>query len=293
MTPEWVRACTVATLLLFACPLSAAECGGALAEGDDCAPALSMLGARNPVAEVQSFGIAGTVTRTRLEDQSSADASVLASAAHFSYETRDFFSGRSYGFGFLGAGSAGSEGGLGGELAFGLRLPFAKTHGPFARIAIEGFLMGNDAFYASMLEVPKGEFGYQHLEHELLLEGAVTAGPVLAGRFNMVGAASRSLSGLLAVGAHVAIGVRAAHLELAVNRLDSGDLGPPGAFDELRASLCGLPSVFSICTDARYQTDRANEPPGARVVYYGIRVGIVTASGPARGAPGRHRQMQR
>ncbi|HEX6275712.1 MAG TPA: hypothetical protein VFZ53_21875 [Polyangiaceae bacterium] len=226
--------------------------------------------------------MAGTLTRARFEDQSPKGASVLASAAHFSYDTRTVFSGRSYGFGFIGGGSAGFEAGLGGELAFGLRIPFAKAHGPVVRIAVEGFIMGNDRFYASMLELPKGEFGYQLLNDNVLVEAAVTAGPVLTGRFDVEGAKGRALGGLFEVGGHVALGLPTAHLEFSVNRLDSGDFRL-GAFNALTSSLCGLPSVFAVCADARYLAGGANDPePDARVAYLGVRAGVVTSSGPAR-----------
>ena len=292
------RLCTVATFgtssFLYAPALVAAECPDEPPSDEaECAPMVPMLGTQNPVAEVQSFGVGATMTRTRFEEQSATDIGVLASGAHFSYDTRTVFSGRSYGFGFIGGGSAGFEGGLGGELAFGLRFPFAKTHGPLARIAIEGFLMGNDAFYSSMLEVPKGEFGYQLLHRALLLEAAVTAGPVVTGRFNVEGAPHRTLTGLFAVGGHVAVGFRTAHLELAVNRMDSGDFSL-GEFNEVVGSLCGLPSVFSICADARYQAGGANDPePDARVAYLGVRAGIVTSSVPAKEAKRKHRRAPR
>jgi hypothetical protein len=271
-------------------PAFAAECEQAPPEEEECVPVVPMLGTQNPVAEVQSFGVAATMTRRRFEEQSSTDIGVLASGAHFSYDTRTVFSGRSYGFGFIGGGSAGFEGGLGGELAFGMRFPFAKTHGPLARIAIEGLLMGNDSFYSSMLEVPKGEFGYQLLDRDLLLEAAVTAGPVVTGRFNVEGAPNRTLTGLFAVGGHVAVGFRTAHLELAANRMDSGDFRL-GEFNEVVGSLCGLPSVFAICADARYQTGGANDPdPDARIAYLGVRAGVVTSSAPAKGAKRKHRK---
>jgi hypothetical protein len=157
------RVSLVGLLVLTAAPVGAEEC---VEEGAEevmeptppltvvCEPMIPMLGTRNPVAEVQAFGLGGSLTQSRVGSASASDGSVLVSAAHFSYDTRKVFSGRSYGFGFIGGGSAGFEGGLGGELGFGLRVPFAKSHGPVARIALEGFLMGNDAFYASLLELP-------------------------------------------------------------------------------------------------------------------------------------------
>jgi len=290
--PSKRRASGAATLLcwtLLARSLSAAECGGEASSSDECSPTLPTLGTQNPVAEVQSFGVAGTLTRGRFEEQSPKGASVLASAAHFSYDTRTVFNGRSYGFGFIGGGSAGFEAGLGGELAFGLRIPLAKAHGPFVRIAVEGFIMGNDRFYASMLELPKGEFGYQLLDKSALVEAAVTAGPVLTGQFDVEGAERRALGGLFEVGGHVALGLRTVHLEFTVNRLDSGDFRL-GAFNALSGSLCALPSFFAVCADARYLAGGANDPePDARVAYFGVRAGVVTSSAPARRS-GRTRQ---
>ena len=251
---------------------------------DERRASAATMGPRNRVAEVQTFGVAATQTLRRLEDRSSADGSILASASHFAYDTRIIFSGRSTGFGFIGGGSAGFEGGLGGELAFGLRLPFAKTHGPFARVAVEGFLMGNDTFFASLLELPKGEFGYQLLNPEVLFEFAATAGPVLAGRYNVDDVPARPLGGLLQVGGHAAFGLRHVHLELAIERFDSSDyeLDP---LTEVGGSLCGLPLVFAVCAHVRHLAAGANAPaPDMRIAYLGIHVGVITASDPRRHA---------
>jgi hypothetical protein len=234
-------------------------------------------GARSRVAEIQTFGIAATQTLRRLDNQSTADGAILASASHFSYDTRIIFSGRSNGFGFIGGGSAGFEGGIGGELAFGLRLPFAKTHSPFARVALEGLLIGNDTFFASLLELPKGEFGYQVLSPKMLFELAATAGPVLAGRYNVDDAPARPLGGLLQVGGHAAFGLRHLHLELSLKRFDSSDyeLDP---LTEVASSLCGLPSVFAICANVRHLAGGSNAPePDMRIGYLGIQVGVITS----------------
>jgi hypothetical protein len=257
---------------------------------DESPPSIPTLGTRSPVAEVRTFGIAGTFTRRQFETESAGDASVLVSASHFSYDTRAIFSGRSYGFGFIGGGSAGFEGGLGAELAVGLRLPFEKSHGPLARIGIEGFLMGNQSFYSSMLELPKGEFGYQFLDRSMLFEAAVTAGPVLAGRFNVEGAPKHPLGGLFQVGGHFAFGARPVHLELGARRLGFGESGQRD-LDEVSTSICGLPSVFTVCADARYLADVVGEEaPGARVAYLGVRLGVITSATDPPRANGTDRQ---
>jgi hypothetical protein len=285
-------AAVVSYLTLSARPLRAEECVDC-SMVDESPPSIPTLGTRSQVAEVQTFGVAGALTRRQFENESARDASVLVSASHFSYDTRTIFSGRSYGFGFIGGGSAGFEGGLGVELAFGLRLPFEKTHGPIARIGIEGFLMGNQSFYSSMLELPKGEFGYQLLDRSLLFEVAATAGPVLAGRFNVEGAPKHPLGGLFQVGGHLAFGARPLHLELGVRRLGFGDSGQRD-LDEVTSSLCGLPSVFTICADVRYLADGVgDEEPGARVAYLGVRLGVITSATDPPRANGTDRQKRR
>jgi hypothetical protein len=284
---------SLVALLTLTASHAGAECAEEQVDVEACPPMMPMLGTQNPVAEVQAFGMSGSLTRSRFSDASTTDGAVLVSGSHFSYDTRKIFSGRSYGFGFIGGGSAGFEGGFGGELGFGLRVPFAETHGPVARVALEGFLMGNDAFYASLLELPKGELGYQVLDRVFLVEVAATAGPVLTGQFEVNGARRRDVAGDFAAGAHLAVGFRNAHLELVVNRLDSGD-SSVAAFDELRGSLCGLPSVFAVCADGRYFAQGAFEPdPDVRVAYLGFHIGLVTSSAPKRGQTRRGKTLER
>jgi len=92
----------------------------------------------------------------------------------------------------------------------------------------------------------------------------------------------RRLGGLLQVGGHAAFGVRAVHLELAVNRFDSGDYAL-GSLSQVNGSLCGLPLVFAVCADARYFVGGGNAArPDAHLGYLGIHVGVVTSSGAAR-----------
>ena len=52
-------------LLLFSQPLLAAECAEEPASSEECPPTIPTVGTRNPLAEAQSFGVAGTLTRRR------------------------------------------------------------------------------------------------------------------------------------------------------------------------------------------------------------------------------------
>jgi len=261
--------------------------------GVEVSAALPTLGSRNRVAEAHTFGVAGTQTRRHYGGQTVSDGSILASGSHFTYDTRGSYSGRSVGFGFIGGGGAGFEGGFGGELGFGVRIPFGLTHGPIARLAIEGFLMGNDRFYASLIKLPKGEAGYQILTRDFLFEAAATAGLVLGGRYNVETAFKQDLGGRLEVGGHAAFGFRAAHLELALARINPED-DEPGALTRMTGSLCGLPSYVSVCLDARRFDGRPIEStPEARVTYFGIRVGVVTSTGQPRTAKDKEKRKRR
>jgi len=261
--------------------------------GVEVSAALPMLGARNRVAEAHMFGVAGAQTRRHFGDQNGSDGSVLASGSQFTYDTRASYSGRSLGFGFIGGGGAGFEGGFGGEVGFGVRIPFGLTHGPIARLGIEGFLMGNDRFYASLIKLPKGEAGYQILTGDFLFEAAATAGLVLGGRYNVEKAFKQDLGGRLEIGGHAAFGFRAAHLELALDRIDSEE-DEPGALTRMTGSLCGLPSHVSVCLDARRFDGRPIESaPEARITYFGIRVGVVTSTGKPHTAKDKEKRKRR
>ena len=63
----------------------------------------------------------------------------------------------------IGGGGAGFEGTLQGSLAGGFRFPVGERHGPVIRAGIFGYLRGNDAFYASLLDLPQVQVGYQYL----------------------------------------------------------------------------------------------------------------------------------
>jgi hypothetical protein len=131
-------------------------------------------------------------------------------------------------------------------------------------------------------KLPKGEFGYQVLSPTMLFEIAATAGPVLAGRYNVDDAPARPLGGLLQVGGHAAFGMRYLHLELAVKRFDLSDyeLDP---FSEFAGSPCGLPSAFTVCANVRHLAGGANAPaPDMRIAHLGIHVGVITSGDPGR-----------
>jgi hypothetical protein len=242
------------------------------------------------VAEAHFFGVRATETWARGAVVPARALGVTASVRHFDYDARGLFSGRSVGAAFIGGGSAGFEGGLGGTLGAGLRAPFGRRHGLVARLGLEGYLLGNDRFYTSMLELPQGQLGYQVLTSSLLIELSGTLGPVLTGRYRASGAPTDRLGGMLETGARLGLGFRHAHLELAYSRYERAGQGPARGLDRLAGSVCGNASAVGVCADVEY-FDRRSAPSSAGwgdTAYLGLHVGVLTGQrtlGPSKAPP--------
>jgi hypothetical protein len=242
------------------------------------------------VAEAHFFGVRGTETWSRSARTPDRSLGVTASIRHFDYDARGLFSGRSVGSAFIGGGSAGFEGGLGGALGAGLRVPFGRSHGVVARLGLEGHLLGNDRFYASMLELPQGQVGYQLLSKSLLVELSGTLGPVLTGRYRTSAASAGTLGGMLETGARLGLGFRNAHLELAYSRYERTNEVPLQRLDRVAGSVCGMASVIGICADIEYFDRHSDSTPAGSgdTAYLGLHVGVLTGQrtlGPGEAAP--------
>jgi hypothetical protein len=254
------------------------SCAKAAADERAKPQAAATAGAEDRVAEAHFFGVRGTETWSRGIRATDRDLGVTASARHFDYDSRGWFSGRSVGSAFIGGGSAGFEGGLGGALGGGLRAPFGRNHGLVARLGLEAYLLGNDRFYSSMLEFPQGQLGYQVLTNQLLIELGGTLGPVLTGRHRRNGDSTGTLRGMLETGARLGVGFRNAHLELAYSRYERRGEVPADRLDRVTGSMCGMASAFGLCADVEYFDRQSLElPRGARdTVYFGLHVGVLT-----------------
>lgn len=246
--------------------------------------------AEDRVAEAHFFGVRATETWSRGARAPDRALGVTASVRHFDYNARGLFSGRSVGAAFIGGGSAGFEGGLAGALGAGLRAPFGRSHGLVARLGLEGYLLGNDRFYASMLELPQGQLGYQLLSSSLLVELSGTLGPVLTGRYRASGAPTDTLGRMLETGARLALGFRNAHLEVAYSRYERAGQVPAHRLDRIAGSLCGNAAAIGVCADVEL-FDRPSVPTsagGGDTAYLGLHVGILTGQrtlGPSEAAP--------
>jgi hypothetical protein len=180
----------------------------------------------------------------------------------------------------IGGGGAGFEGALQGGIAGGFRIPVGEKHGPVFRAGIFGYLRGNDAFYASLLDLPQLQLGYQYLRGSTVFELGVTSGAVLTGRFRAGEAETRILGAGLEIGSYAAIHVPWFRFGVSGMRLPSNDrLSAPVRTAE--GTACVIASPFAICGDARVSlTDAivvaASPPTEVRSLYGGIAFGLTS-----------------
>jgi hypothetical protein len=178
----------------------------------------------------------------------------------------------------IGGGGAGFEGTLQGGLAGGFRLPVGERHGPVVRAGIFGYLRGNDAFYASLIDLPQVQLGYQYLHGRTVIELGATSGAVLTGRFRAGEAETRILGAGLEVGGYAALQIPWFRLGLSAMRLPTNDaLSSPVRTAE--GTLCAIATPFAICADARATQADAIAFSGAAPVevtsvYAGLAFGL-------------------
>jgi hypothetical protein len=162
----------------------------------------------------------------------------------------------------IGGGGAGFEGTLFGNMTGGVRIPVAERHGPIIRAGALGYLRGNDAFYASLFELPELELGYQYLRGRTVIEIGATSGVLLIGRQRIGEAETRHLGGGLEVGAYAALQVPWVRLGLRAMRLPTND-GLASAVRVAEGTLCVVAAPFAVCGDARAMATDAMVFPGA------------------------------
>lgn len=166
------------------------------------------------------------------------------------YGAWGYYDYRTQSFVWIGGGRAGFEGGLGADVAAGMRTRNDDGLAAFVRLGARGWLFGNDWLYSSLLEVPQVQLGWQWLHSGKVVELAARTGPVLAGRYNTGHDALRRLGDSFELGGHAAVHVEPAHVEIAWARVFAAS--PGGAVDIVQGSLCGQVAVLALCLDGSY-----------------------------------------
>src|SRR5262249_52918725 len=157
-------------------------------------------------------------------------------------------------FWVLGGGGGGFEGALGGSLAGGIRLPVTPHGGFVLRAGMEGYLLGNDYLYASMLELPQGQFGYQFMNGRRLFEVGGKLGAVLTGRYRDPQAdLTRKLNSAVEWGSYASLHFTPVRLDAAFTRIEARRNEPNTPLDIVSGSVCGLARWVAVCIDGRFE----------------------------------------
>jgi hypothetical protein len=219
------------------------------------------------------FGIRAGQTAVHGSDTKASLGLVSESAAYLT-DHRAGFTARSAHFAMLGGGRAGIEGGLGLGVGLGLYQGLGQNHGPFSRLGGRGFLMGNAAFYASLLELPQLELGYQLFDRDLHLELSAHGGAVLTGRYHPDDE-RRRLGSAFAWGGLAAARVGPIDLDVDFTRVGASDSDPNGPLDLVSALLCGSVHYFGVCFDTHVF---AGDPAGT--AFLGLAIGGLSREPP-------------
>jgi hypothetical protein len=226
-----------------------------------------------PLDVVSVFGLRGSMTRAGERD---AVAGLQLGGGGVAYDRRGSATLRATHFAQIGGGTGGVEGGIGLAYAAGLLGELGRGHGPVARFGGRAHLLGNDELYASLVELPEVQLGYQLLARRLHLELAARTGAVLVGRYNPEGG-RRPLGKAFEWGALAALRVEGVHLDLEWMRIEARSSDPDTPVDVLSGLLCAAASPLALCLDARrYTGDVRAEASDARRVtstYLGLTAG--------------------
>jgi hypothetical protein len=154
----------------------------------------------------------------------------------------------------LGGGGAGFEGAFGGGLAGGVRARIDPVQSIVFRIGFEGYVLGDNLFYASAFELPQGQVGYQFFDGRRLFEIGAKSGAVLTGRFrDPKDQAERAYPVSVEWGGYGSLSLRPLRIDASYTRIEdrSDALGTP--IDLVEGNSCGFVGPVALCADARWQ----------------------------------------
>jgi hypothetical protein len=178
----------------------------------------------------------------------------------------------------LGGGGAGFEGAFGGSLAGGVRARFDAVQSAVFRLGLEGYVLGDDLFYASAFELPQGQVGYQFFDGRRLFEIGAKSGAVLTGRFrDPSDDGRRAFPVSVEWGGYTSLSLRPLRIDGSYTRIQDRDaLGTP--IDLLEGNSCGFVGPVALCVDARWQRGdlvaAAGGPKQLTSLYGGLTAGF-------------------
>ena len=223
------------------------------------------------------LGLRGSVSEVRGAAADEGTGLMLASEGEEFVRRRIFTARDAHRFA-IGGGGAGFEGTLQIGLSGGFRIPLGERHGPVFRAGAFGYVRGNDAFYASLLDLPQVQIGYQYQRGTTVVELGATGGAVLTGRFRAGESETRVLGAGFEAGIYAAVQVPWFRLGFHAMRLPATDaLATPVRTGE--GTLCAIAPPVAICADARVTLADARILPNVVVrdvstVYAGLTFGL-------------------
>ena len=228
------------------------------------------------------FGVRLAALNTNGAEKDGTFIGAMVAAQSEQYHVGRIYSGHYNSYGYLGGGSAGFEGGLGGTLMFGARAPFGDKHGPLARVGTSMEMQGNKRFYYSRLVLPMAEVGYQYTPSlYTILELGGRGGAVISGRYNTGHRTRRELGdGSFEWGFYGAAHTKHSRFDLSYTRIQADDNYPGGAVGTLRGVGCGYVSRLGVCGDVMIITGKGyiglpRVPFDVTTVYAGLTVGVI------------------
>jgi hypothetical protein len=154
--------------------------------------------------DAEMLGLRGSTLGASGGDRDARTYGVTVASMGLTNSTGSILTYRASGRSLIGGGSGGFEGELGGTLAVGIGFLIDNKQGPFVRVGVQGYILGNDSFFHSNIQFPQGSVGW-HLGSRdgFLLEAGLAAGPMLDGRFNVGDEGRRRLGSSGAFGPYV------------------------------------------------------------------------------------------
>jgi hypothetical protein len=229
-----------------------------------------------PGFAMRAISVRGSFERTGLAGEHQTNFSGGLEERGLAHMNFGVLSARYLDFATIGGGNAGVDGGLGADVAFGLRPRLGRGHGPLFRLNARAHLLYGGRFHSSLVEFPAAQVGYAFVGGTYHVELAGRAGLALVGRYAVEGATSRHLGGAPELGGYLSLGARPLRLELDVSRIAS-ETDRFGGLHAVDGFMCVVFMIPTVCAHAQVlQGDAAvkGERRETTASYAGITVGL-------------------
>ena len=224
-----------------------------------------------------SFGLQGSVTRTRGADRSFQVPSLTLGGARVGFGHEHGVAVRFMNAFALGGGVKGVEGAMSMAVSGGWRAPVAKDHGPIVRGGLDASFFGNAALSDLRLELPQAHLGWQTLGNGKLAEIVGKGGVILFGWRHAGDAAERPLNLSPEVGALGTVQMPLFDLYVDYTHVFVRHEGGP--LDVVGMRLCGKARPVLVCTNVRLETGdvsvRGGPPVNAESTFFGLLLGFM------------------